>query len=583
MNTALESMMDEVFTKDENLYSEEVYFGLKHPFSQEMINHVKRLREELRKLLGANWKDERKRAILVKNEFKGKTSYTDLIQILDDMGSCVARHCNIEKCYIGIFEDVNAHTIPLCFDSSILFKSKDDAIYKKFGKFFVNEKKIRAYKDIQSQLMKIDDICLNKNGYKFKDKSGKVFVINIGLPLLVDNEFESSPEEICSVLFHEIGHNFQQILHGSNQMLIDYYIRAHLNILRHGVFFGMVGMMEYSLIKSHLSMVIKHVGDNNLLRFSIIKSMLLGNVLIDRHGNIQSRDELGKTERENIKAVIDYARDHNLLTPLSITLRILGKIFSSFVKILSLVFSPITSVITTINDNDFNKSYHEVMFKNKMYEQFADTFAIAYGFGGDSSKFYIKIQEMIKKSKQKKASISHFSILNNVPVLSEIDALNRLRETRMNIHVAGYDEDYVRIAQIYKVLDHELSNNKDLTSQQKKEIIEHMEVVKEDYEKFKKLEMENFGSNPSITKKLIKKMRSGDIKDVATESGIVELVLEVVDEYEKNGNKIKEPPVVKNFKELNSISSKAIDKIEKKITGSLDFLKERLSLVFRIK
>jgi hypothetical protein len=201
-----------------------------------------------------------------------------------------------------------------------------------------------------------------------------------------------------------------------------------------------------------------------------------------------------------------------------------------------------------------DKDYNELVKHNKIYEQFADTFATSYGFGGSSSKFYTGIQTLIKDYNAPK----HLAILNYIPILSTLEASRRMVQTSINVNVNGYDESYVRIAQVYRTLEFELVNNKDLTPAMRKEITEHMETVKADYELFNKMETANFSTNPSITKWIMKKYRNGTITEVADASGIVEGVLEVIKEYERTGT-VKEPPIVKRIDLKASEPSKKVD------------------------
>ena len=577
MEMSYESVLDDIFKSkefDKPLFSEEAYFGLTNSFSQEMINYVNKLREELRNLLGGNWRDEAKTAIVIKNAFSSNKTTEGLSKIVDDMGKCIARNCNVEKCYIGLFNDINAHTLPLAFDSSILFSSMSEAVYQKNGNYYVNSKLIRTDKDIQSQLFKLDDIVINKDGYKFKEAKGKVFIINLGVPLIVDNDFESTTEEECSIIFHEIGHNFQQILRGSNQMLIDYYIRAHMMTFSNRKFYDLLGMLEHSIIHTQLKKILDSIDTSFKTRFSIIKTLLFCNVLINKDGTIVSRDNLGTTERANLERIIEAAKENNTLVRLSFITKFINVVAKTISKTIGLVFIPIKYAYDTALRNDLDKDYHELIKTQKSYEQFADTFAVAYGFGAYSGKFFIRIQELLNKAKDTGSYVSHLSILNYIPVLSKIDSFNELLRRRMELQIRGYDEDHVRIAQIHATLDHELTTNKDLSSKDKQEIIEHMEIVKQDYENFKKLEVDNFVDNPSLSKWLIGKLRSGDITTVANDSGLVEGVLNVIDEYEKNGI-VKQSPIVQKIDEDIS-SSKSISKFDEMIKNSLNFITTRI-------
>lgn len=578
--TSLESMTYDLFNS-KNEKSEEVYFGIDCTFSKEMINLITVLREEIKEILGANWKDENKRTILIKNELKNKDDIKGLSKILDDIGSCIARNCNIEKCYIGLFNDINAHTLPMIWDSSLLISDLKESVKKSDGFFFIKDKFVRTDKDIQSQLLKLEDITINKDGYKFKDSKGKVFLINVGLPLIVDNNYESSPEEICSIIFHEIGHNFQQILHGANQMLIDYYIKFNLLYLLDTKFFDIFKIMFDILSNMIIKYIIKSSNNNINYRFNIIKTMMFSNVLIDATtGEIITREKIGDIERNNLQSIIDKAKETDTLKTLSFSCKVLNIIGKTLIKTIKLIFIPITRAFNVIRFSSLNKKYSEVIKQNKSYEQFADTFAVSYGFGSYSSKFYIRIQNLMKQAKEIGASTSYLSILNYIPVLSKMELMNELLYRKMKLNLLGYDEDYVRIAQIYKALDYEIVNNNDLSSSQKSEIIKQIEIVKQDFEEFKQLEMGNIDKNKSLIAWLLKKARSGDIDSVASESGIVEGVLEVINEYEKTGV-VKQPEIINDMK-IDNVDKNKVDNIYKKVNNILkdgiSFISQRLNV-----
>lgn len=564
-SVSLESMIDEAFPKP--MYSEEAYFGLNCSFSSEMIILVEKLREDLKSLLGADWKDNAKRAVIINRELETPASSSKLIKTLDNIGECISRNCNIEKCYIGLFNDINAHTIPVVFDSSVFLDHDKKPIFKKYGEFFINSSAVRDDVEIQKNLMKLEDIVINKDGYKFKDKTGKIFIINIGLPIILDEVYESTPQDICSILFHEIGHNFQQILRGSNQMMIEYYVRAHLAAIMTNKFYDIIGFIDSCLINSHIKNVIKLINKSNNARFAIIKIMLSGMILINRDGTLITREDLGEIERENLMKVINYSKVNGSIMVLSTFTRIFSSIAKTFNKLLSMTFLPLRLLHKAIVIDGLNKEYSEVIKEHKSYEQFADTFAVSYGFGGSAGKFYIEVQKYIKTMNIP----TYASILNHIPIISTIDAVNQLNLKMINSNVRGYDEEYVRIAQAYRILEHEISVNKSLTSSQKKEIETHMEVIKEDFDNYKKLEMENFNTNPSIVKSLMKKYRSGDISKVADDSGIVESVLEVIDQYEETGI-VVQPPIVEKFKEINGTGNS--EKLGDRLISGVTMLKD---------
>lgn len=574
---SLESMTSSLFNNNEK--SEEVYFGLNCNFSKEMINLISLLREELKLILGGNWKDENKRSILIKNELKNKDNIKGLTKIIEDIGSCIARNCNIEKCYISLSNDINAYTLPLVWDSSLILSNLKDSVEKTKGFYFIKSKFIRTDKDIQSQLLKFDDIIINKNGYKFIESKGKIFLINIGLPLIVDDNFESTPEEICSVIFHELGHNFQQILHGTNQLLVDTYIRNQLECFIDNRFYNFIEMIISFLINNiTLKNILKSTKNDINYRFYIIKSLLFDFIRINPDsGEIITRSNIGDIEKNNIQNIIDKAKETNTLKQLSFAYRILNIVGSSLIKIIKLIFIPITRSLNVIKYRDLNKRYSELIKLNKSYEQFADLFAVSYGFASSSSKYYIRIQNHIKKVNETNSS-SYLSLLNHIPILSKMELMNELLYQKMKFNLSGYDENYVRISQIYKSLDFELTNNKDLSNNDKNEIIKQMEIVKKDFDFYKQLEIENITKNKSLIGWLLKKTRSGDIETISSESGIVEGVIEIINNFEKTKT-IQQSEILNKIKTDNINNVDNISKINNILKDGLNFIKEKMNII----
>ena len=63
---------------------------------------------------------------------------------------------------------------------------------------------------------------------------------------------------------------------------------------------------------------------------------------------------------------------------------------NGIIKIFSLIQAPFQRLALNITKNDLDKFYKKTITKNKAYEQFADTFAVAYGFGSYASSVSIK-------------------------------------------------------------------------------------------------------------------------------------------------------------------------------------------------
>lgn len=538
-------------------YSEEAYFGIECDFSKEVIKYCSELREELRTIVGGSWADENKRTILITEQLPNKTSkgkvsdLTNLEKILDGLGDCIARHCNIEACYIGLQTDLNAGTLSLDMDATHIIDNTVKNIFipridPETGEkiYCINKNAIKDNDGVTRSLVSLDDIVLNKNGYKFKSKKGKIFIISIGIPLLIDKTIESSPEECAAILFHEIGHNFQQILHGINQMILDYYIRNHLEIIHSFVFFKIFGLLSSFITTIFLNKAIKEMNFSKQSRYIFIREVLFGSIFINpSDGSLTTRKDIGEYEKEQLYEIIEYIKKEKLEKKLNLFSKIFSTIGNTIKGLFNLVCTPLDTFYRMMIDGGLTKNYSDVIKYNKKYEQFADAFAISYGFGKYSGKFYIEIAKLKARAMEKSAMPT---FLSYIPVLSLARAMENYKTRIMSKHVSGYDMDHVRIAQVYRVLQYELDTNKELSSEHKKEILAHMEESKKDYDRFLKLEQETYSKNPNIGKKIYDKFRQGEIGDVANESGIVENVLEIVAEFEKTGV-IDKPPIVKRI------------------------------------
>jgi hypothetical protein len=566
-SVTVESMMNEILSYKENDISNEVYFGIDNPFSKEMINLIKLLQDDISNIYGDE-NDIDKLTNNISADIQKSTSI--ILKRLEEIDECISRHCNIEKCYIGLVKELNAYTLPMVWDSNFIINDLKNSVYKNY----IDQKYIRKDKDIDNLLLKLEDITIQKNGYKFKDKQGKIFIINLGIPLLIKNDF--TPEEVCSTIFHELGHNFQQILRGANQVIIDTAMKKWIFLTISDRMTGLCSILfDLFFNNRFLKFMIFKNKTSSEWRYAVIKLMLFNNIFLKDNGEIVSRDDIGKTEKEHAEKLIkELIRDKSdkekekIIKRLSITSRILNVIGNGIVKIFSLIQAPFQRLTLNIIKNDLDKNYKETITKNKAYEQFADTFAVAYGFGSYASLVSIKFLKDLDKR-----VVKTHKFLNKIPILAKMEALNNYMTYKTKLNLSGYDEDYVRLAQSYKVLEYELANNKDLSDKDRKRIIEDMKLIKENFEKIKDLEEQIYTKNlnKSIAAYILKSIRSKSIDQSAVESGIVENVIEAIDEYEKTGN-IKRDRIDDFDDKDERKNNKFFDKIGSKLKDSLNNL-----------
>ncbi|MBO4734988.1 MAG: hypothetical protein J5614_01205, partial [Paludibacteraceae bacterium] len=113
---------------------------------------------------------------------KGKFSdvqKVDIKAILTAWGNELAEEFNAESCYIGLEDIYNAFAYPM---------------------------NVGSIKEISGAAK--NNVVESPTGYKFSDKSGVQLIICLGFQLLKD--ISLSDEAVVAVLFHEIGHGFQQ-------------------------------------------------------------------------------------------------------------------------------------------------------------------------------------------------------------------------------------------------------------------------------------------------------------------------------------------------------------------------------------
>lgn len=550
-NTLEDDINSLLFKNEENSFSSEVYFGIKNPFSKEMINYSKLLIDEVRRLTNNDENNTKNLEDAVKEENKNSI----LLSILDNMGNCISRHCNIEKCYIGLIYGYDAYTLPLTIDSSIFIDDFEKAARSfKYGRFTINGRYIKPNEEIEKQLLKFDDIILNNNGYKFKSAEGKVFIINVGIHFIMDKTIEITPEMLCAIIFHEIGHNFEQILRSTNQTLIDIYIKFKLFQLENSNTTGLLTLISDLFLNSSIGKTLLSTKDK-IQKYNIIKEILMCGIYIGEDGKIMSRKEIGDVERAYIEETIELAKQKQKFSAFVLFIKILFYIVNTINRTASLTVGLLDTAFNSIRRNKMQLRYETVINEVKSYEQFADNFAVAYGFGQDMSSFITKIQK-IASNPSNKILDKYPSFLNHIPVLSKILLLNELNNEKFNTNLVGYDALYERVAAIYVSLDYELKNNKKLSNKDKQDIIKQMEVSKSQFQLVKEIEVGGITKNKSLTKWLLNKARSGDISEVGIKTGVIEYVLKLVEEFEN-----KKPTTVNNEDVKITEISKKLDTI----------------------
>ena len=458
-------------------------------------------------------------------------------------------------------------------DLDDIMEIDDSEYYMKLILTEKGKKAMRSDAEIEKRLMSVEDMCVNKDGWKFKESKGKIFIIMMGLPFLVHNnlfgkKLEASAENFCGVIFHEIGHNFQHVLHGANQSIVDslisnYLINAYSNSDNQPYFFAA------------LDKILEDTAESPTERFKLIREFMLNSADL-KYGSSKSkvsaktRDESGQDIKEETGRAINVFKRLANYT-FSGLLKFVIRSFATLFRFISICFAPLTVLMSASRRLNLNKNYYDTIKTNKQYEQFADSFAVSYGFDISSDQTLL-----IKNRVQNHGSLfDYYSFINHIPILGSAVLLEEIRCRKFEQHLLGYDTTSGRVANMYTQLQHELQNNKDLSGEQRREIIENVEKAKKQFDKVVELEIEATTRSTSLARRLMKKVRNGDIDRVGTENGVAELVLEVVDDFEKTG-KIKEPEVMTIFKDDNDLS--LVKKLNNKVSGFFDFVKSKFGI-----
>ncbi len=499
-------------------YSEEAYFGENNTFKTEMVSIVGKLRKELMTL----------NKTVKAGDFESLPELKFANTLIRDLGNCIARNCNIEKCYISISPQLTASTIPLIYDPEVIVdNSKKDKIVTKRGN--VKREKVNSDADIRKRLIAFSDICDIDDGYKFKKKDGKIFLIEIGMPLLInDLGFESTDEDICFVLFHEIGHNFQHVLTSVNDAIIDQYKKNVISI-NYAFLIDPITLL--------LSMIVGLIGKCFRIKnfemtpaesFRLVKMMLGGQVYVNDEGKLITRNDAGKQSEDDLEKILTQLNENKGTGVFTRGLIILGNFIWDSI---TLICSPFIALYRNIARATLVLNFGDESERLKRYEQFADVFAVSYGFGRNASKFFLNYINLRKSVDEKYRPVP----LNYVPVLGTIKALSNFSEETYKKKVAGYDQDHVRIANAYNTLQYELSNNPDLTDSQRKEIKSHVNYIMKDYKEYNDREIKVVAK--TITSRFILRSVRGEIEDTSP-AGLKENVLDILADIHANGVKL---------------------------------------------
>lgn len=509
--------------------STEAYFGKDASLGSYIRDAVSDIREIHNKINDFNSSNFSRNKMGIENEIK---------KITTKLESQIQKECNVEKCYVGIIREANAYAFPCCWDSKLIEVDK-------------NTKKLIYNVD---HALSLSDICETRNGYRFKSSKDKVFIVAFGLGLY---EAGLNDDEITGVILHELGHSFQQIVLqlGTNvAMTCRTQLLQGLSDLVHPIFnkipffkdftkdnnfifsFGMTGILAIML-----SSEIAGVDDAiNKYGFNEVGKAVLATLWKNNKKDID-RDHLGSITRDKISNTMRNIQreksENNILS------RFFKFIAFSLFNLIMVGLRFISTPLGVLSRHCFvigrNQEY---LRKNKTAEEFADTFAIFYGYGPELASGLSKINPYNGNVDFGIGNLIYIAPGFNI-FLTMMNQMDMKQLTLLH----GYPMTRERISGVYKVLQFELDHNKDLSPSMKASIKMEMEQTEVVFNKYM-----NKTTIYSFIYNIYAKMMKKNIEN--TETSIVENIMEELYKMKKeNSTKINKSNVDQATKAISEI------------------------------
>ncbi len=411
-----EITMESTFTDAEyeafNSITYEGYFG-RTPIVEHSIEYVKNIRSEFPEKSGTLSTDAKKA----------------IKEILSRWSKEISNEFNVEDTYVGLENVYNAYAYPLYTGNSTQFRAA------------------KAAKVLETS-----------HGFKFDKSENLFFIIVVGMRLLTDPKL--SDETVTAVLFHELGHGFQQ-----------YKTTSIKKQRSDAIIFNMIGQIKSFLYAAGSLQI------TNALKygFSIITNIFL------RFGIGRDRLKLiEETEHDTTKAMDNTAfkdgeaqagKSNNVYNPL--TLIILGLQHLVAITVSMIPIPGVTAFISTIVYDPLfllDLAVRGMYFaRKKRDEHFADSFAMMYGLGAQMSQLNYRFYEMDLEN------------VCSIPVLKIASQFNMLGTVAMLSALDDHPTHRVRIKATYESLEKELSDNKNLPPKLREQAVADIEAIKSVY------------------------------------------------------------------------------------------------------
>jgi Zn-dependent protease with chaperone function len=390
----------------------ESYFG-KVQIVEDTISYIHRIRE-----------------LLPKNGKIPDSEKETIRGILSKWGDKIASHFNSETAYVGLESCYNAYAVSFMTGSAAEKKAAD------------NNKLVET-----------------PTGYRYASSDNMHIIMMLGIKLLTDPKL--SDESIAAIMFHEIGHGFQQFgVQSVPKQRANFIIKNLMGQVKdfviHAISFNVFGMIM------NIIDTIKWIFSGFGLRGNKKDEIKSAVTITD--------DSLKRTRMKNNVAVINE-NDGN--EPVWIIVNILGLIQYLLTTIISWIPVPgITSfVITLIYDPLYLVDLCArgwLYKKNKECELFADNFAMKYGLGVAESQFFYN---MYTNSEPQTTEF---------PLLRMISAFNMMGTMSMLSALEEHPSNRVRIAKLYEGLEKEI-NDRNLDPKLKQKMKSDLAAIKAQY------------------------------------------------------------------------------------------------------
>lgn len=513
--------------------SSEAYFGRENILPMTIQKHI----TEIKQYVTDNYK-------ILKNP----KIHNRLFEMGSLLGNDIARILNAEECKVYFLADSDEFaTIPV-------FTLAD---YRTADKKGIDTKKIAE----------LEDIHITKEGYRFTSPKGKILCLIIGTsPIVVE-----SVEELTGSILHELGHSMQQGIFGLYKQASDEFFHMYTNgIMSHWnnrftkLVFGkfrtiprilkiilkilflplmiflyipmktLTNASKYAEAKDYAETTFKSVAEYNKAKANTVKvPNFIKQLVVSFFGadkniskdskhkdfkDLQQSSFKNKKSEELPEREIEFQKSkgwiHNFFKSIIVNIELLD--------------------LNTLNMLTLSRYYaretNKIGFLQK-YEFFPDIFASSYGYGPD---VYSSLRHMEKNTLN--YIDSRFDVgLNKIPFIRAAYKLNVYKYHNLRRETGEHGTIGQRGTAMYADLQNEIKTNPDLTREQRLEIQQNLERLKEMDEAYYQ-EMKETGFWYNYYNKVIDD-RIYKHNTTKTEEGVINLIQETLVESVKLKNK----------------------------------------------